>query len=87
MTKRTGFEAEVLTRLEYIKENQKKHDKMINDNQNKHDEMFKDIYTKINHSNKRLDITEGFAKGALIVGSLGFFASIGTWVRTIIGGR
>ena len=48
MEQKSGFEREVLVRLEYIKENQEKHD-----------EIFGDVYKKINSNSKHTNILKG----------------------------
>jgi len=64
------FQGKVLEKLENIEEQQVQHNIT-----------FKDVFEKINNQDKKISTAEGFAKGALVVGSLGFGGGIISWIK------
>jgi hypothetical protein len=67
-----GFEREVLVRLEYIKENQQKHDKI-----------FKDVYERINKHSNEINEARGYIKGAYAIGGVSIFLN---FIKRLFGG-
>ena len=83
----TGFEAKVLTHLEYIKEKLEAHDVKI-------EELIRSFSVQIKTCDKRFDCIDkdiagakGIAKGAIAVGSVGVGTGILSWFSRLFGGN
>lgn len=88
MSKRNGgFEGKVLTHLEYIRKKQDEHDKKIETIINNNLLQKDSCYHRFDKINKRIDTAEGFAKGAMAVGGLGFLGGFFNIISKIFGGN
>ena len=76
-----GFEAKVLTHLEYIKKKQDEHDKKFEDINTKMDVQRNAYEKRFGCIEKDIDTAKGFAKGAMVAGGAGFFGGVLSWIR------
>ena len=83
MNKKNGnnFQGTVLTHLEYIRRKQDEHDKKI-ECIIKEDIIHKaETNKQFNRINKRVDTAEGFAKGAIMAGTLGVVGGLFSFIK------
>lgn len=83
MPRRNGFEREVMTHLEYIKEKQDSHEKKVGRIYDKLDEIGEktalqnvEVDKRFDKINVKIAKAEGYAKGAMAVGGVGGFFGI-----------
>lgn len=81
MANRNGFEAKVLTHLEYIKEKLEEHTNQIETLGNKFEAHKIPCDDRFNQLKSRVDSAEGWAKGAMAVGGFGLFSNILRWLK------